>query len=192
HSNHPSAAACRHRAQGWAARPPAAPAVRFLSTAAEAPGYPGPRQYVLDNTNVSELAGVLSLELCGVGDSVVVWDAAEDTPFLRKVSAALEGVGLGRDQSYHVVGRIPMFGSDHRAFAPRGVQAYGFTPVPSAKEDALRQFVFSPLRSAFRHLIRRPVPFDTYHTPRDRGGTLDPPALALALRGLEAVIAAVP
>jgi len=174
-----------------AVSPPAKLRVRFLFTAAEERGYLGARQYVLDNANVSELAGVLSLELCGIGDSVVVWDAAEETPFLRKVSAALEGVGLGRDQSYHVVGRIPMFGSDHRAFAPLGVPAYGFTLVPSANADALRQFVFSPLRSAFRHLIRRPVPFDTYHTPRDRGGTLEPRALALALRALEAVIAEV-
>jgi len=174
-----------------AVSPPAKLRVRFLFTAAEERGYLGARQYVLDNANVSELAGVLSLELCGIGDSVVVWDAAEETPFLRTVGAALEGVGLRRDQGYHVVGRIPMFGSDHRAFAPLGVPAYGFTLVPSANADALRQFVFSPLRSAFRHLIRRPVPFDTYHTPRDRGGTLEPPALALALRALEAVIAEV-
>jgi len=34
------------------------------------------------------------------------------------------------------------------------------------------------------------VPFDTYHTPRDRRGTLEPAALALALRALEAVIGA--
>jgi hypothetical protein len=35
------------------------------------------------------------------------------------------------------------------------------------------------------------VPFDTYHTPSDRGSTLEPQALALALRALEAVIAEV-
>jgi hypothetical protein len=84
-----------------------------------------------------------------------------------------------------------MFGSDHRAFAPLGVPAYGFTLVPAANAEALRQFVFSPVRSAIRHLVRRPVPFDTYHTPSDRGSTLEPQALALALRALEAVIAEV-
>ena len=173
-----------------AVSPPTKRRVRFLFTAAEERGYLGARQYVL-GANIAELTGVLSLELCGIGDSVVIWDAAEETPFLRQVGAALEGVGLRRDQSYHVVGRIPMFGSDHRAFAPLGVPAYGFTLVPSANAEALRQFVWSPVRSAIRHLSRRPVPFDTYHTPSDRGSTLEPQALALALRALEAVIAEV-
>ena len=173
-----------------AASPPRAMRVRFLFTAAEEQGYLGARQYVL-GANVGELAGVLSLELCGIGDSIVIWDVAEETPFLHRVGAALEGLGLERDAGYHTVGRIPMFGSDHRAFTPLGVPAYGFTLVPSANAEALRQFIWSPLRSALRYLIRRPVPFDTYHTPRDRGGTLQAPALALALRGLEAVIAEV-
>jgi hypothetical protein len=173
-----------------AASPPTKVRLRFLFTAAEERGYLGARQYVL-GANVAEIAGVLSLELCGIGDSVAIWDASDETPFLGQVRAALEGVGLGRDEGYHVVGRIPMFGSDHRAFAPLGVPAYGFTLVPSANAEALRQFVFSPVRSALRHLIRRPVPFDTYHTPRDRGSTLGPEALAIALRALEAVIAEV-
>jgi len=163
--------------------------VRCVFTAAEERGYLGARNYVGD-VDVGELAGVLSLELCGIGDSVVVWDAEGETPFLRTVSSALDGIGLARDASYHVVGRIPMFGSDHRAFVPLGVPAYGFTLVPSANAEALRQFVWSPVRGAIRHLIRRPVPFDTYHTPRDRRGTLEPAALALALRALEAVIGA--
>ena len=171
-----------------AASPPTKLRLRFLFTAAEELGYLGARHYARE-VYVGELVGVLSLELCGIGDSVVIWDAADETPFLGRVGAALEGIGLARDQSYHVVGRIPMFGSDHRAFAPLGVPAYGFTLVPSANAEALRQFMFSPVRSAIRHLIRRPVPFDTYHTPRDRGSTLEPQALALALRALEAVIA---
>jgi hypothetical protein len=90
-----------------------------------------------------------------------------------------------------VVGRIPLFGSDHRAFAPAGVPAYGFTMVPSREAEALRRFVFSPVRSALRHLLSRPVPFDTYHTARDGGSTLEPAALAAALRAIDAVIAEV-
>jgi len=176
--------------EGLAAAPPAKLRLRFVFTAAEERGYLGARNYVSD-VDVGGLAGVLSLELCGIGDSVVIWDAEGETPFLRTVSSALEGIGLARDVSYHVVGRIPMFGSDHRAFVPLGVPAYGFTLVPSANAEALRQFVWSPVRGAIRHLIRRPVPFDTYHTPRDRRGTLEPAALALALRALEAVIGAV-
>jgi hypothetical protein len=173
-----------------AAEPPAGLRLRFLFTAAEERAYLGARHYA-QGANVGELAGVLSLELCGIGDSVVIWDAADETPFLRAVCAGLEAAALRRDQSYHVVGRIPMFGSDHRAFAPLGVPAYGFTLAPSANAEALRQFVFSPVKSAVRYLIHRPAPFDTYHTPRDRGRTLEPAALGLARRALEAVIAEV-
>lgn len=173
-----------------AASPPPRLRLRFLFTAAEERGYLGARHYARE-ANLAELTGVLSLELCGIGDSVAVWDAADETPFLGRVRAALEGIGLTRDESYHVVGRIPMFGSDHRAFAPAGVPAYGFTLVPSGEAEALRQFVFSPVRSTLRHLIRRPVPFDTYHTARDNGSTLEPAAVATALRALEAVIAEV-
>lgn len=168
--------------------PPGHVRVRFLFTAEEERGYLGARHYV-EAANLEELAGVLSLELCGIGDSVAIWDVDQETPFVGRVRTALEGIGLQPDVGYHVVGRIPMFGSDHRAFAPEGVPAYGFTVVPSREAEALRQFVFSPLRSAFRHLIHRPPPFDTYHTARDSGGTLEPAALALALRALEAIIA---
>jgi Peptidase family M28 len=171
-----------------AASLPAKVRVRLLFTAAEERGYLGARQYVRA-ANLAELAGVLSLELCGIGDSIAVWDAPGETPFLGRVRAALEGIGLRRDASYNVVGRIPVFGSDHRAFAVEGVPAYGFTVVPAAQAEALRQFVFDPVRSAFRYLVRRPTPFDTYHTARDSRSTLEPAALALALRALEAVVA---
>jgi len=173
-----------------AVSPPSRLRVRFLFTAVEERGYLGARHYARA-ANLEELAGVLSLELCGIGDSIAIWDVDEETRFVGRVRTALEGIGLRPNLGYHVVGRIPMFGSDHRAFAPEGVPAYGFTLVPSREAEALRQFVFSPLRSALRHLIRRPVPFDTYHTARDSGSTLEPAALALALRALEAIIAEV-
>jgi hypothetical protein len=131
--------------------------------------------------------GVLSLELPGVGDGIALWDAAVDTPFLSAVRGAFEGVGLRADQSYHVVGRIPVFGSDHRAFASAGAPAYGLTSVPAGEVDALRRFIFQPMRTAFRSGGRRPPPFDTYHTPRDAGSTLDPTALDRVVTALEAV-----
>ena len=164
--------------------------VRLLFTACEERDYLGARAWVRDR-GVAGLVGVLSLELVGIGDSVVVWDAVEESPFLGRVRGALEGLGLRADTGYHVVGRIPRFGSDHRAFAAAGVPAYGLTLVPATSAAALRRFVFHPRRSALRFLLRRPAPFHTYHTPRDRAETLEPPALAAAGRALEAIIARV-
>jgi aminopeptidase YwaD len=171
-------------------RVPAALRVRFLFTAAEELGYLGARAYVKERLR-EPIVGVLSLELCGIGDSLAVWDAAEETPFLGRVRAGLEARGLRADETYHQVGRIPVFGSDHRAFAAAGIPAYGLTVVPASEADALRQFIFSPVRSAFRHLVRRPVPFDTYHTARDASVTLQPMALAAVAGALEAIVAEV-
>ena len=162
--------------------------VRLLFTAAEELGYLGARVYVRD-VPLHNVAGVLSLELCGIGDSLVVWDVGAETDFLRGVTGALEGLGLRRDEGYHVVGRIPVFGSDHRAFAAAGIPAYGLSVVPFEQADALRRFVLSPVRSALLHAIRRPPPFDTYHTRGDASSTLDPRALALVARALESIVA---
>lgn len=159
----------------WATREPRT-RVRLLFSACEEIGYLGSRAWVREH-GVSDVRGVLSLELPGVGDSLAVWDAVQPTPFLRSVSGTLERLGLRADEGHHVVGRIPVFGSDHRAFAEAGIAGYGFTTVPRAEADALRQFVFHPVRSAIRASVRRPRPFDTYHTARDTGATLEAAAL---------------
>ena len=137
-----------------AAAPPSRLRVRLLFPACEELGYLGARAYVRA-TPLGGVAGVLSLELCGVGDTLAVWDAGEETPFLGTVRGAFESLGRRADETYHVVGRIPVFGSDHRAFALAGVPAYGLTVVPAAEADALRQFVFSPLKSAISAVTRR-------------------------------------
>lgn len=179
-----------HLLERVAQAPPSRLRVRFLFTGAEELGYLGARAYVA-GVALGDLAGVLSLELCGIGDSLVVWDAVTGSPFLERVGGAFAALGLERDAGYHVVGRIPLFGSDHRAFAAAGIPAYGLTVVPSAEAEALRRFVFHPVRGAFRYLRRRPIPFDTYHTARDSTATLEADALERTVRALEAVIAAV-
>jgi len=179
-----------HLLERLARRPPARVRVRFLFPACEELGYLGTRAYVRD-VPPRDVMGVLSLELCGIGDSLAVWDAPEETPFLTRVRSAFRHIYLRGDEDYHLVGRIPVFGSDHRAFAAHGIPAYGLTVVPRKEAEGLRRFVFSPLRSTFIHLVRRPVPFDTYHTRRDAPETLQEHALDLTLRGLEAVIAEV-
>jgi len=117
-----------------------------------------------------------------------VWDADTETDFLRRVTGTLGGLGLRRDESYHVVGRIPVFGSDHRAFAAAGIPAYGLSVVPFAEAEGLRRFVLSPIRSTLMHAVRRPPPFDTYHTSRDTSSTLDRRALDLVTRSLSAIV----
>src|SRR5687767_6166539 len=67
--------------------------VRLLFTAAEELGYLGAREYVRAMPP-GGIAGVLSLELCGIGDSVAVWDVTDETDFLRRVTGALGGLGL--------------------------------------------------------------------------------------------------
>jgi Zn-dependent M28 family amino/carboxypeptidase len=161
--------------------------VRFLFTAAEELGYLGARIYVRE-TPLADVVGVLSLELCGIGDSLVLWDVERESEFLRGVTGALEAVGLRRDEGHHVVGRIPVFGSDHRAFAAAGIPAYGLSVVPLAQAESLRRFVLSPVRSALLHAVRRPPPFDTYHTSRDASATLEPRALDLVARALTAIV----
>ena len=170
-----------------ASRAPTRLRVRLLFPACEELGYVGARAYAR-TLDARGIVGALSLELPGVGDSLALWDAAAETPFLRQVSGAFEGFGWRRDEGYHVVGRIPVFGSDHRAFTPFGIPAYGLTTVPSDEVEALRSFIFHPVRAVFGR-VRRPVPFDTYHTHRDTGATLDPAALERMLAALEGVIA---
>ena len=173
-----------------AASPPSRLRVRLLFPACEELGYLGARAYVRQ-TPLAGVVGALSLELCGIGDTLAIWDAVADTPFLGTVRGAFESLGRRADESYHVVGKIPVFGSDHRAFAAAGVPSYGLTVVPVAEAEALRQFVFSPVKSAISAVKRRPVPFDTYHTRRDALGTVDGAALDMVVQSLEAVVAAV-
>jgi peptidase M28-like protein len=169
--------------------PPSRVRVRLLFPACEELGYLGARAYVRA-TPPTGLIGVLSLELCGIGDTPAIWDATAETPFLRTVRGAFESLGRRADESYHVVGKIPVFGSDHRAFADAGVPAYGLSVVPAAEAEALRQFVLSPVKSAISAVQRRPVPFDTYHTRRDALATVDGAALDMVVRSLETVVAA--
>jgi hypothetical protein len=169
-----------------AAAPPPRLRVRFLFTAAEELGYLGARAYVR-GADLRDVAGALSLELCGIGDVLALWDAGTETPLSRAVARAAEGLGYRRDESYHVVGRVPVFGSDHRAFADAGLPGHGLTVVPAGDAEALRRFIFNPWRSVLRG-ASRPRPFDTYHTPRDRAETLDPAALDRVGAALEALV----
>jgi len=171
--------------------PPRHLRVRFLFTGDEEIGYLGSREYV-KMARLPEIIGVLSLELCGLGDSLAVWDVLPEfarAPILNVLSSAWEQLGYRRDETYHLVERIPVFGSDHRAFAAKGIPAFGLTLLPSAEADRLREFIFKPLRPSLFLPKKRPVPFHTYHTVNDRSEHLDPDAMLKVCDALLALIA---
>lgn len=172
--------------------PPRRLRVRLLFTGGEEIGYLGARCYV-KGALLEGVLGVLSLELCGIGDALALWDAippSDQAPVLLAFGGVLEELGYRRDETYHVVGRIPVFGSDHRAFAAVGLPAFGLTVVPRSHAEALRQFILNPFRALVRQLVRRPPPFDTYHTARDCSTTLAPAALERVSQALFALVQA--
>ena len=125
--------------------------------------------------------GVVSLELCGIGDAFGIWDihaGMEDSLIVRALRAAgkAEGVYSG------VHGPVPRFSSDHASFLARGVSAVGLTVLPRADEAALRAYVADPnsLRWLFRWM--RPTVFRTYHTASDSAATVQATALAMVTR----------
>jgi hypothetical protein len=170
--------------------PPRRVHLRFLFTGDEERGYLGARGYV-KMTPLGEVIGALSLELVGIGDSLAVWDVLPEfaqAPILAALSSTWEALGYRRDETYHLVERIPVFGSDHRAFAAKGIPAFGLTVLPSKEADRLREFIFKPFRPSILIPKKRPVPFNTYHTVNDRSEHLDPHAMLRVSDALRALI----
>jgi hypothetical protein len=138
--------------------------------------------------DVRDLVGILSLELCGIGDSLALWDvtsALESTPLVRAWIAAVEALGYRRDQTYHLAEPVPFFGSDHRPFVDRGVPGAGLTAIPRASMEPLRTFIYGGVRGILVPPARRPPPFTTYHTAHDTPETLEPPTLDAVQQVLE-------
>ena len=148
----------------------------------------GSRVYVR-RADLGGLVGVVSLELCGIGDSLALWDvtpALEATPLIRAWIAAVEALGYRRDETYHLAEPVPFFGSDHRPFVDRGVPGVGLTAIPREAIEPLRAFIYSGVRGILVPPARRPPPFTTYHTSEDAPETLEPPTLVAVERALEA------
>jgi hypothetical protein len=143
--------------------------------------------------DLSDVVGVMSLELCGIGDSLALWDvtpALEATPLIRAFVAAVEALGYRRDETYRLAAPVPFFGSDHRPFADRGVPGVGLTAIPRDAIEPLRAFIYSGVRGILVPPARRPPPFTTYHTGDDTAETLEPPTLAAVERVLEVFVRA--
>jgi hypothetical protein len=172
-----------------AADPPRRLRVRLAFFGGEERGMLGSRVYAR-TAPLGDLVGVVSLELCGIGDALALWDvtpALEATPLVQAWTAAAEALGYRRDETYHLAAPVPVFGSDHRPLADRGVPGVGLTVVPASAAEALRTFIYRGLRGVLVPPARRPPPFTTYHTADDTTETLDPAAAARVEVLLEAL-----
>ncbi len=154
--------------------------VRFLFSDGEEAGLQGARQYLAAHGNDNVL-GVISLEMCGIGNAFGIWDVygpAENSRIVRAL------VKAGRDENVYsgIHGIVPRFSSDHRVFADNGVPAVGVTVIPRADEKVLRDYISHPNR--FKWVLRalRPIIFKTYHTAEDRPETISREALGMISR----------
>jgi hypothetical protein len=172
------------------AAPPTRVRVRLGFFGGEERAMLGSRAYVR-RADLGDLLGVLSLELCGIGDSLALWDvtpAVEATPLVRAFVATVEALGYRRDETYHFGEPVQYFGSDHRPFADRGVTGVGLTAIPRASLEPLRAFIYGGVRGILVPPARRPSPFTTYHTPGDAPETLEAPTLAAVDRVLDGLV----
>jgi hypothetical protein len=173
-----------------ALEPPRRLRVRLAFFGGEERAMLGSRAYAR-RAELDALVGVVSLELCGVGDSLAFWDvtpAVEGTPLVRACIRAAQALGYRRDETYHLAPPVPFFGSDHRPFADRGVPGVGLTAVPRAAIEPLRAFIYGGLRGILVPPARRPPPFTTYHTVGDGPDTLEPGAVDAVQRVLEGLV----
>lgn len=151
--------------------------VRFVIFDEEESGLKGSAAHVRTHPLKSVVA-MYSLELCGIGDTVALWDVQEKDkarPGVRALTDTLKEMGVP-----HVVeGKIPRFGSDHKKFAEAGVPALALTAVPQRDEALLREYVFRPHLPKWAERKNRPAIFRTYHTPDDTADTLQEGAMRL-------------
>jgi Zn-dependent M28 family amino/carboxypeptidase len=174
------------------AAPPRRLRVRLAFFAGEERAMLGSRVHAR-RTALDDVLGVVSLELCGIGDTLALWDvtpAVAASPLVRRWIEVVEAAGYRRDETYHLAEPVPFFGSDHRPFADRGIPGVGLTVVPRASIEPLRAFIYGGVRGILVPPARRPPPFTTYHTAGDRADTLEPAALAAVGRVLEALVRA--
>ena len=163
--------------------------VRFLFFDHEETSRLGSKHYAR-NHDLSRFVGVASLELCGIGDALGVWDVrgpAENSLLVDAFAAAADA-----EDVYHGThGAVPRYSSDHRSFADAGLPAVGITVLPQEDEAVLRDYVDHPDR--WRWLIPwfRPIIFRTYHGPGDRARTVDPAAIDMVARVVRRVVAIV-
>jgi hypothetical protein len=139
--------------------PPRGLRVRFIIFDGEERTREGSRAYVRSR-DLSDVIGVYSYELCGIGRRVNVWDVVRpeltETEIFRALVAALEEAR----RPYVVRGRVGPASSDHESFMKLDppVPGFGVTILPDGGLAQLR-------------------PFRHYHGPTDRASTLEEQAM---------------
>ncbi|MHA1598217.1 MAG: M28 family metallopeptidase [Alphaproteobacteria bacterium] len=162
------------------AAPPNNLRVRFLFSDGEEYGLLGAKRHG-ERKDLGGVLGVVSFELCGIGDAFGIWDvtgAVADSVIVR----ALQKAGGTLDIYNGLHGAVPRFGSDHRAFSDKGIAAVGVTVLPRDDEATLRRYVDNPDNPLWLINFLRPVIFRTYHTPNDKPDTIEPAALDMTTR----------
>ena len=161
--------------------------VRFLFFDHEELGRLGSKHYAR-NHDLGRFVGVASLELCGIGDALGVWDVrgpAENSLLVDAFAAAAEA-----EEIYHGThGAVPLYSSDHRSFADAGLPAVGITVLPQEDEAVLRDYVDHPGRWRWLMPWFRPTIFRTYHGPGDRARAVDPAAIDMVSRVVRRMVA---
>jgi len=154
--------------------------LRFIFSDGEESGLQG-ASYHVENNDLSNIRGVASFELCGIGDAFGVWDVVGPATGSRIVRALMKaGDNLGIYNATH--GAVPRFGSDHRVFARKGLAAVGVTILPQGDEKKLRSYVDDPNNPKWLLNFIRPTIFQTYHTSGDGPQTVQPAALEMTAR----------
>ena len=148
--------------------------VRILITDQEEDVYAGGGigvQAYVKKHGVSDIAGVINLELVGAGDSVALWPVTrknKNSLLLRLLRLSLRSLGIYHEEA----GYFPAIESDYYTFQEMGVRN-SFAMATFHKKDAkaLRGFVSKPLWSYAKHkmgLLPMPAIFTRYHNENDK------------------------
>lgn len=147
---------------------------------------------------IKNLLGVYNLELVGNGDVIAIWPITkevEGSPALENLRQVLKEGGY----LYGEVGKLPLFGSDHKPFRKAGFKgAFTLTLVPSIEREEIRRFatsyisgikfvlaLFSP---QLRKRFKIPLFFQRYHSPEDKSQYLKEESLKLMSEVLYKVV----
>jgi hypothetical protein len=160
--------------------------VRFVFFDDEESGLTGSNTFVATQP-LKNVVGMISLELCGIGDTVAVWDLKEKDKKSPAISALLRTL-KDTNVNHTVVGKIPRYGSDHWKFTELGIPAVAITAVPRRDEAILREYIFQPNLTKWLDRANRPYIFQLYHTRNDAAASIEEPALQLLANTMAQVI----